>query len=118
MKREIREAIWHKYDKRCAYCGCELDYKDMQVDHIHSKFHHEYFKLIDNPDRIENLNPACRQCNFYKGSETLDVFRKNISTIYERLSRHFIFKLALKYGIIKYKEFEGEFYFEKIQNSK
>lgn len=116
MKREIREAIWHKYDKRCAYCGCELDYKDMQVDHIYSKFHHEYFKLIDNPDRIENLNPACRQCNFYKGGGTLDSFKKNLSTLHERLNKIFIVRLAIKHGILEYKGFDNKFYFEQIKN--
>ena len=63
-----REIIWNKYDKRCAYCGCELKYKDMQVDHIQSKHHHNYYDLDKNKDRIENLNPSCRACNFYKGT--------------------------------------------------
>ena len=118
MKREIREAVWCKYDKRCAYCGCKLEYKDMQVDHIQSKYHHEYFNLTSNPNRFENLNPSCRQCNFYKGGETLDSFREKINTIHNRLLKSFIFRLALKFEIIKYKEFKGEFHFEKIQNSK
>ena len=108
-----REIIWDKYDKRCAYCGCKLEYKDMQVDHIQSRYHHEYFKLKKNPDRIKNLNPSCRQCNFYKGNETLDVFRERISTLHERLYKTFIFRFALKYGIIERKEFDGKFYFEK-----
>lgn len=33
----IRHAVYAKYNGHCAYCGCEIDYKDMQVDHIKSK---------------------------------------------------------------------------------
>ena len=109
-----REIIWKKYDKRCAYCGCELEYKDMQVDHIQSKFNHNYYNLDEYKDRIENLNPSCRQCNFYKSSKTLEAFRKSLSTIHERLNKAFIFRLAIKHGIVEYKGFDGKFYFEKI----
>mgnify|MGYP001224197029 CR=1 FL=1 len=113
MKKSLRLKIWNKYDKKCAYCGCELEYKEMQVDHIQSKFHHEYYDLEENKDRIENLNPSCRQCNFYKSSDTLEAFRKNLSTIHERLNKAFIFRLAVKHGIVEYKGFDGKFYFEK-----
>ena len=113
-----REIIWNKYDKRCAYCGCELKYKDMQVDHIQSKHHHNYYDLDKNKDRIENLNPSCRACNFYKGTFDLIDFRKNLSTLHERLNKIFIVRLAIKHGILEYKEFDGKFYFEKIAKEK
>ena len=29
LSKTWREQIWNKYNKHCAYCGCELDYKDM-----------------------------------------------------------------------------------------
>lgn len=32
----VREKVYQKYNGHCAYCGCELQYKDMQVDHIES----------------------------------------------------------------------------------
>ena len=33
----IRHAVYAKYNGHCAYCGCEIDYKDMQIDHIKPK---------------------------------------------------------------------------------
>ncbi len=111
-KKQDRINIWNKYGQRCAYCGCKLEYKDMQVDHIQSKFHHEYYS-INNVDRVENLNPSCRQCNFYKGGDTIDVFREKIATIHERFNKIFIVKLALKYGILKHVSFDNKFYFER-----
>lgn len=114
MKKKKRLKVWYKYNKKCAYCGCDLEYKDMQIDHIQSKFHYEYFKLDGDINREENLNPSCRQCNFYKSSDTLEDFRKNLSTVHERLSKEFIFRLAVKHGIVEYKGFDGKFYFEKI----
>ena len=39
LNKTQREQIWNKYNKHCAYCGCELNYKDMQVDHIKPAFH-------------------------------------------------------------------------------
>lgn len=32
ISKNIRELVFNKYNKHCAYCGCELEYKDMQID--------------------------------------------------------------------------------------
>jgi 5-methylcytosine-specific restriction endonuclease McrA len=32
-----RQQIHQKYNGHCAYCGCEITPKEMQVDHIVSK---------------------------------------------------------------------------------
>lgn len=108
MKKEIREKVWEKYNCRCAYCGCKLEYKDMQVDHIHPK-------VLGGEDKFENYNPSCRQCNFYKSTFSIDVFRSNLKTIIDRIKKPFIVRLALKYGIIQFKPFNGEFYYEKLK---
>lgn len=34
IPKHIRQKVYEKYDGHCAYCGCKLEYKDMQVDHI------------------------------------------------------------------------------------
>ncbi len=107
MKKELRIKVWKKYNHRCAYCGEELDYKEMQVDHIEAK--HKGGK-----DDITNYNPSCRGCNFYKGTDTLEQFRSNLSTLHKRLNKIFIVRLAIRYGILKYKPFDGKFYFEKL----
>ena len=106
MKKELREKIWRKYDCKCAYCGEDLKYKEMQVDHIEAK-------CLGGKDDIENYNPSCRQCNFYKGTFSLDGFKKQLATINERIQKPFIVRLAMKYGLISFKPFDGKFYYEK-----
>lgn len=34
----MRKKLYEKYNHRCAYCGCELEYKDMQIDHVESVY--------------------------------------------------------------------------------
>lgn len=34
IPKKIREEVYQKYNGHCAYCWCELEYKDMQVDHV------------------------------------------------------------------------------------
>ena len=38
IPKKIRQQVYDKYNGRCAYCGCKLEYKDMQVDHIESVY--------------------------------------------------------------------------------
>lgn len=34
LTKSERTAIYNKYSGHCAYCGKEIEYKDMQVDHL------------------------------------------------------------------------------------
>lgn len=34
LTKQERMEIYNKYGGHCAYCGKEIEYKDMQVDHI------------------------------------------------------------------------------------
>lgn len=56
MNKKIREMIYTKYNGHCAYCGMELEIKDMQVDHIIPQ-------RLGGGDDTGNLNPSCRLCN-------------------------------------------------------
>lgn len=110
-----REIVYGKYNGHCAYCGCELRIEDMQIDHINPKYRSIIKgKAID--DSLDNLNPSCRQCNFYKGANDIEEYRERIKTQLQRTCvEHFQARLAMKYGIITHKEWNGKFYFEKIQ---
>lgn len=66
-------------------------------------------------DDIENLMPSCRRCNHYKRAHTLTIFRDMLKTIQKRLLKIYIFKVAIDYGIVEIKPFDGVFYFEKKQ---
>lgn len=111
IPKSVREKVYQKFNGHCAYCGCELAYKDMQVDHIKSVCGYG-----DN-NNIDNLFPSCRMCNFYKGISDLEYFRKSLETLHERLRKPFIYRLALKYGLITEHKNKVVFYFEKEQNN-
>lgn len=114
IKKDIRLKVWNKYNKRCAYCGEELEYKQMQVDHIVSKLQYE-IQGGEGLNDFDNLNPSCRGCNFYKSANDLELFRKQLSTLHERIMKTFISRLGSKYKIIDIKPFDGKFYFEKFK---
>lgn len=105
MKKSTRETVWNKYNRRCAYCGESLKYKNMQVDHIHPK-------ALGGLNHISNYNPSCRACNFYKSTFTIEGFRERVHTLHERLLKDFTVRLSIKYGIIKSSYFKGKFYYE------
>ena len=102
-----RKIVYEKYNGHCAYCGDAIKYKDMQVDHINSVF----LKGKDND--ISNLAPACRSCNFYKGTMTVEGFRGQLGLIVERLEKVFIYRLARDYGLISENKKDIKFYFEE-----
>lgn len=105
MKKALRLEVYNKCDGHCAYCGKEIEYKDMQVDHIDPK-------TVGGSDAFTNLNPSCRMCNHYKRSETLEGFRRLMLTLHERLAKPYINRVGIDYGIITVTPFNGKFYFE------
>lgn len=121
MRKDIRQKVWNKYNCKCAYCGNDLEYDKMQVDHKipiyrnHSDEELLKMNIVRGTNEIKNLLPSCRECNFYKGTSTIEVFRNLIHTILDRVKKPFIVRLAVKYGLISFKPFDGVFYFEKIE---
>lgn len=118
MKKNIRQSAYEKYNGHCAYCGCEIDYKDMQVDHIKPKCRNNETMAEKRlggvgEDSIENYNPSCRMCNFYKGMYTIEQFRRRLQKELD-YKRTFATRMALKYGILTEHKWEGKFYFEKL----
>jgi len=113
-KEEQRQRVWLKYDKHCAYCGKEIEYKDMQIDHQRPKAYAPFPNDKNSAvNSFENLMPSCRRCNHYKRAETLEGFRELMVTLYDRIKGQYISKVAIDYGIIVIKPFDGIFYFEK-----
>lgn len=102
-----REAVYKKYGGKCAYCGRDLDLKKMQVDHI--------VPVRDGgTNERDNLNPSCRICNHYKRGDSLEFFRQwKLGKIIDRLSKIYIFRVAVQYGMIETKEWDKKFYYEK-----
>ena len=82
---------------------CGAFYADFEIEDVYES---------DENNDIDNLMPTCRMCNFYKRTFTVDEFRKNLETLHERLRKPFIYRLALKYGLIEEHKKNVVFYFE------
>lgn len=113
ISKATRIEVWNKFNKHCAYCGCELEYKDMQVDHFIP--FRKGKTNIDNREDIQdksNYFPACRSCNYYKRARGLESMRKDIANLYKQLEKNFDYRLAKKYNLIEETPRKIEFYFE------
>lgn len=107
ISKEIRQKVYDMYNGHCAYCGCELELKDMQIDHIIPKY-------SGGVDGIVNYRPSCRMCNFYKGTNSVESFRRNLTDMLMRnVRRPFQYRMALKYGLVKEDVKPIIFYYER-----
>ena len=102
-----RQAVHNKHNGHCAYCGKEIDVKEMQVDHAVPK-------VNGGTDDFSNLMPSCRRCNHYKRGEDVKRFRQLLMGLLLRLQKIYIYKVALDYGFIEENGWDGKFYFEKV----
>lgn len=110
ISKELRQLVYNKCNGHCAYCGCELEYKDMQVDHVLAVGR-------GGGNELENLLPACRQCNYDKHTKSIEEFRKRIAKdLYKSLERVFVYRLAKKYNLIKEEPRTVKFYFEQLED--
>lgn len=108
IPKSTRTSVYLKYNEHCAYCGCSLEYKDMQVDHAKPL-------RIGGTDDISNYMPACRSCNHYKATFDIEEFRKYLSEIHKRLMRDSIpYRVAERFGIVSHVSDDVKFYFEEL----
>lgn len=111
IPKKIRYEVYEKCNHRCAYCGCEITYKQMQVDHITP---YDYSKE-DYSNRVENLLPTCRSCNYYKHDYSLERFRHTLHTMWNKIyTRIPNVQIAYRFNIIGHVSDEIIFYFEKL----
>ena len=125
ISKATRLLVYKKYNGHCAYCGKEIGIKDMQVDHIIPVMKSYYGikeealkvrQMVEDGsfNEIGNLMPACRACNYYKSMSDIEGLRQRILTELEHTCRStFQTKLAMQYGMVEYKPWDGKFYFEK-----
>lgn len=131
LNKQQREALHAKYGGKCAYCGCELSNK-WHADHIVPVIRDlervkkgQYWtkrskNTHNNPhlEIMENLNPACIQCNIHKSSLSLESFRRILSEKLERLERYSKdYRFAVTFGLIQPTPKPIIFYFEKVANN-
>lgn len=106
IPKKIRIRIYEKYSGHCAYCGTELEYKNMQVDHVTPLY-------TGGEDELYNMMPACRSCNHYKSTFDVEGYRKYLAGISHRLMRDSIpYQVAIRFGIVRHIKDDVTFYFE------
>lgn len=102
-----RLKVYRKYGGHCAYCGKEIEMKDMQVDHLKPL-------AYGGEDVMENMMPSCRLCNHYKRANSLSEFRRMIATIPDKLERDsYIYKVGVRYGNVVPDKKGVRFFFEE-----
>lgn len=110
LAEEERRAVYDKMDGHCAYCGCELRYEDMQVDHVVPL---EGWSE-KGTDTLDNMLPACRPCNHYKSRSTLEGFRSMVEHMPAVLRRDSAtFRNAERFGLVVSNPHKVVFYFER-----
>jgi hypothetical protein len=103
-----RNKVYKKFGGHCAYCGKELKFREMQADHKTPLYR-------GGEDTLENMYPACRSCNFYKSTRTIDEFREYLQGIPKRLMRDDVaYQVGVRFGTIAVHEKPVAFYFEKV----
>lgn len=126
FSKQQRIEIYSKFNGKCAYCGAEIQVKDMQVDHIIPQMN--FIQHVRNRFRIpvflshltetdmnhtDNLHPACRVCNKWKSAHDLELFRRELSEQVNRLNSYSTnYRIAKKYGQIQETVAPIRFFFE------
>ena len=124
MNKVQRTDIYRKYGGRCAYCGRIISLEDMQIDHLVPKYRTlsdealRELGLQRGSDDIDNLMPACRPCNYRKGSLSLENFRNALQRGQICCRRDFTYRMMVQYGLVVEMPAEVEFYFEKKEKRK
>jgi len=108
FSKEEREQIYNLFDGHCAYCGCEITLKQMQADHIMPL-------ELGGADDVSNLYPACRSCNHYKHTLTVEKFRAALERMPNVLMRDNVtYRNAVRFGLIVHPQSPKiRFYFER-----
>ena len=116
ISKMTRLNVYAKYNGRCAYCGCDIELNEMQVDH------HIAHMGEGGEDTLENYYPACDVCNRVKSNSTLDGFKNSIKhcgEIHRNRKKSIMAdsdKIAIKYGLTE-NDHKITFFFEEYDKT-
>jgi 5-methylcytosine-specific restriction endonuclease McrA len=120
-KAELKNRLLIKTNYRCAYCGCELDYNNSQIDHVIPKrrgsdhIYHSNFNKPKGSDEEYNLMACCGSCNSSKSDLDLEDFRERVLDRVTRLNDYSTeYNIAKRFGLVKEIDIPVIFYFEKL----
>ena len=118
LKKSEREELRAMFGGRCAYCGRELGER-FHADHVEPIFRgwtEPTRPSRAGTDSVENLFPACKRCNLWKSTLTVEDFRTAISHQVFQLNRDSSnYRMAKDFGQIKETEDPVIFWFEKYR---
>lgn len=111
LTKAERKAVYNKMEGHCAYCGCDLKFEDMQVDHVVPL--NGWSK--QGTDTLDNMLPACRSCNHYKSIMDIETFRAMVENMTVALARDSVtYKNAVRFGLVIPNPHPVKFYFERL----
>lgn len=114
ISKMVRGDVYSRFNGRCAYCGCELELKDMQVDHFIAHMGE------GGEDTLDNYYPACQVCNRVKTNYSIEQFKKAIrhcGEIHRKRKKPIMAdsdKIAIKYDLTK-EDHEITLFYEKYE---
>lgn len=113
----VKLNVLEKYNKRCAYCGCKLDFETMQIDHIKPIFRRYTVPPKERgTNTIDNYNPCCMSCNSSKYCYSIEEWRIRLSEKLDDLAEsNSTYRLLKRYGMIKEIRKPVVFYFERVE---
>jgi len=106
-----RQKVYEKYDGHCAYCGCNLEFKKMQVDHFNAQIW-DIEKGNKPNNSIENLMPTCAECNRYKAEWNIEVIREWLEKSKKQLVKTQNLRILHRIGGFHISNEPIKFYFE------
>ena len=105
IPKKIKDSVLNRYDGKCGYCGKKP--LKLAVDHI-------WPVCLRGSDDPSNLMPACRECNNFKSSLPLEVFRVELQKQLERAFKYSVnFRMALRFNQLEETPHKIIFYFER-----
>jgi 5-methylcytosine-specific restriction endonuclease McrA len=108
LSKDERKQVYEKCNGHCAYCGAQIEFKEMQVDHV------DAFRF-GGADTVDNMLPACRSCNHYKSTMDIETFRIMIGRWTDILTRDSVtYRNAVRYGQVTPTPKPVVFYFETL----
>lgn len=108
LSKAERQAVYDKTGGHCAYCGDEIRLNTMQADHVDPL-------RRGGTDGVQNMLPACRSCNHYKSSRTLEGFRAALERMPSVLMRDSVtYKNAMRFGLVTPTPHRVVFFFERL----
>lgn len=111
---KFRKQVFAKTDGHCFYCGVKLGEKGWQEDHFHPVIRVGGKMLYPELDVLDNLVPSCAQCNNYKTSYPIEVYREVIQAAFKSVPKQSTaLRQLMQLGLVDIEEKPVQFYFEQ-----